>query len=170
MSVSSSTQLITPTIRNTLDKSNATQLPDLLRKLKLGAMLANIKVVVSGVTAADTFTINTQAFQKPASGTVTITGIDLDTADLENLPAIGELFSLRVTGSTGGTNVGPRIAQDAGATPIASSSSTVGTVAISDDGATINFGTGSAVTGFVLEYSGRAAVPLTTGWSDGAPA
>lgn len=122
----------TETIQSTLDDGNPNKLFSAARVAKLGTMLTPQKLTFTGLAASATHNIT-------------------DAAHGGN-PAIQNWTTLRVTG--GGAAAGARLLTDVGGTP----SSTVAT--LSDDGTTIVFE--GTVTGFVLEYTPRAAVAMTS--------
>lgn len=148
----------TQTYRVVGDKANPNLLGDLLRAMKFGLMCSPIKVTVTGLTAAAAIDITTAAVKAAA----TIVGASLATG--ENLPAIGHIVGLRVTG-VGTAATGPRAVTDAGGTPAAPPTATayagasVGLATLSDDGKTLTFE--GTVTGFVLYYVPRSAVVMT---------
>jgi len=132
------------TVQSALTKANPNDLADALRKVNLGHSMAVVKVTFASLASAAAQDITTAA----AKAAATISGIALDTG--ENLPAIGQICTLRVT--AGAAAAGARTWTDVGGTPAA----TIATV--SDDGATLTFE--GTVTGFVLTYVPRAAVDL----------
>lgn len=138
-----------------LDSANLGKLDAALQAVKLGQALSQVKVVATGLTGAASFDITTAAV-KAAS---TITGIYLP--DGTNLPAIGNVVSLRVTAAGTGTTVGSYAITDAGGAVLTPSTSTVvGLALLSDDGKTLTFPTAD-VTEFVLVYRPRAAVSMS---------
>lgn len=146
------------TLQQQLEKANPNELADALRRLGLGKLFAPIKVVIAGLTAAAAVDITSAA----AKAAATITGIDA-LEDGELLPAIGACLTLRVTASGTAGSLGVYQLGDAGATPIVppgGAGAAVGVATISDDGKTITFP--NTVTGFVLEYTPRPKVPVTT--------
>lgn len=146
------------TIQQVLEKADPNTLADALRLLGFGKLLAPIKVVITGLSAAAAVDITSAA----AKAAATITGID-ELEDGENLPAIGSCLALRVTASGTATSLGVYQLGDAGATPIVppgGAGAAVGVARISDDGKTITFP--NTVTGFVLEYMPRPKVAVTT--------
>lgn len=152
------------TLQQVLNKANLNQLATILQKMKLGNMLNPVKVTVTGLTAAAAIDITTAAVRAAS----TIVGLERDTGD--NLPAILEVKTLRVTG-VGTAATGPRLVTDAGGTPAAPPTATayagasVGLATISDDGKTLTFE--GTVTGFVLEYIPRSNTDLEDNWVSG---
>lgn len=145
------------TLRSVLNDGNLNEIDSALARAKLGNMLSEVKVVVSGLTAASAIDITTAAVKAAA----TITGLELQSG--ENLPAIGTLKSLRVSASGTAASLGAYIACDDGATaivPPGGAGAAVGVAKLSDDGKTLTFP--NTVTGFVLTYRPRAAVDLGT--------
>jgi hypothetical protein len=146
----------TQTYTRLLDKAAPDSLPDLLRKMQFGKMNTPIKVVVSGLTATATPDITTAAVKAAA----TITGIELESG--ENLPAIGQVVSLRVAASATGASVGTYGVTDDGGTaiiPPGGASAAMGIAKLSDNGKVLTFP--NTVTGFTLIYWPRAAVDMS---------
>ncbi len=138
-----------------LDSANLGKLDAALQAVKLGQALSQVKVVATGLTGDASFDITTAAV-KAAS---TITGIYLP--DGTNLPAIGDVVSLRVTAAGTGTTVGAYAITDAGGTALSpTTSSRVGLALLSDDGKLLMFPSAD-VTAFVLTYRPRAAVAMS---------
>lgn len=133
-------------LQRELDKANPNTLADALRLVKLGHLLAPIKVTFAALSAAAAVDITTAASKAAA----TIVGITLEST--ENLPPIGVVRTLRVT--AGAAQAGPRVVTDAGGTAAAGATGLGGAgggvALISDDGKTLTFE--GNVTGFVLEY------------------
>jgi hypothetical protein len=130
---------------------------DFLRAVKLGNMLSVIKVTVTGLTASAAIDVTTAAVKAAA----TIAGVSLDTG--ENLPAIGNVVSLRVTASGTAGSLGVYGIGDDGATaivPPGGAGAAMGIAKLSDDGKTLTFP--NTITGFVLIYRPRAAVTMST--------
>jgi hypothetical protein len=148
------------TIQSALNQSNPNQLPDLLQKVQVGDMLANIKAVATSLTAAGSFDITTAAFYAKC----TVTGLNTLGGDRATLPPVGVLRTLRVTAATTASTVGTYILTDvAGDMITAATHTVVGVARISDDGKTISFPT-TDVTAFIIEYAARAAVDPTTNY------
>jgi len=144
--MSAQTTTRTETIQAALNQANLNELPECLKRVKLGNVLAPVKATFTGLTSSATQDITTAA----AKAAAVITGMTLDSG--ENLPAVNGIHSLRVT--AGAAAAGPRQVTDTGGTASA-------TVAkISDDGKTITFE--AAVTAFVLTYMPRSSVALTS--------
>lgn len=139
------------TIQETLEQADPNTLADALRRIVLARMLTVVKVTVTGLTAAAAVDITAAATKAAA----TIVGVSLAAA--ENLPAIGQVVALRVV--AGAATAGARIVTDAGGTAGAPGANGPGVALLSDDGRTVTFE--GDVTGFVIEYVPRAAVPLT---------
>jgi len=142
------------TVQQALTQGSLNDVAEALRKVG-GRRHAIIKAVVTGLTAAAAIDITTADVKAAA----TITGIDaLDTG--ENLPAIGQVLSLRVTAVTTAT-VGTRTVSDVGETPSApAAAGTPGLATISDDGKTLTFE--GTVTGFTIQYTPRSETAMTT--------
>lgn len=137
------------TLQRALNDANPNEVADCLKRMKLGNILAPVKVTFTGLTSSATQDITTAA----AKAAGTITGVSLDTG--ENLPAVNGIHSLRVT--AGAAAAGPRQVTDTGGTASA-------TVAkISDDGKTITFE--AAVTAFVITYLPRSFTDLSTSFA-----
>lgn len=143
------------TYKEILDSAHLGYIEGALQAVKLGTAQAEIKVVVTGLTAAGTHNITTAAFKSLA----TITGIELLSG--ETLPPIGDVRSLRVTAATTASTVGAYGVTDAGGTPVtANTSAVMGIATVSDDGKTLGFPTAD-VTAFVLRYRPRASVAMS---------
>lgn len=100
------------TLKSALDTANPTNLPDALKKVLLGTLLAGKKVTVSQAAAA----------------TITLSP-----------PALAGTVSVRVT--AGSAAAGGRIIVDAAGTPAQIGTSGVYLATLSDDGATLTFET-----------------------------
>jgi len=147
-------------IQSALNQANPNQLPDLLQKVGIGNMLANIKAVVTGLTAAGSFDITSAAVFAKA----TVTGLNTLGGDLAALPPIGVLRTLRVTAATTASTAGTYVLTDvAGDMVTANTHTVVGIARISDDGKTLSFPT-TDVTAFIIEYQARAATDPTTNY------
>lgn len=147
--MSAQTTTKTETIQAALNQANLNELPECLKRVKLGNVLGPAKVTFTGLTSSATQDITTTA----AKAAGVISGLDLDVG--ENLPAINGVYSVRVT--AGAAAAGPRQMTDAGGTASA-------TVAkISDDGKTITFE--AAVTAFVLSYVPRSSTALSSAYA-----
>jgi hypothetical protein len=143
------------TYKEILDSGHLGYIEASLAAAKLGTQMAEVKVVVSGLTAAGTHDITTAAFKALA----TITGIELLSG--ENLPPIGDVRSLRVTAATTVTTEGSYQVTDASGTAVtANSSAVLGIATLTDDGKTLGFPTAD-VTAFVLRYRPRTAVAMS---------
>lgn len=133
------------TLQTVLQDSNQNEMAAAFRKVKLGNFFAVAKVVVTGLTATAAPVITGSAVRAAA----TITGLDRATAD--NLPAIRQVVSLRVTTSGTANSVGTYAIGDASSTPITpTAGANVGLASLSDDGTTLTFPT--TITGFELHY------------------
>lgn len=121
-----------------------------LARIKHGTAHSVIKATFAALdaTAVDVTTAASKA-------KATVAGVTLATG--ENLPAIGEILTLRVTG--GSATAGARVVTDAGGTAGAPGANGPGIALISDDGKTVTFE--AAVTAFVIQYKPRAAVAVT---------
>lgn len=138
-----------------LNNGNPGEIASAARKVLLGSMLSEVKVVATGLTAAAAFDITTAAV-KAAS---TITGMTLVTG--ENLPAIGIVRNLRVATSGTANSVGSYVVCDASGTAVSpTAGANIGIATLSDDGKTLTFPT--TVTGFTLTYYPKAAAALDT--------
>lgn len=145
------------TIRQELNRAQIGRLTDLFSKIKLGNMMAPIKVTVAALTASATPDITSPAVKAAA----TIVGRTLLAS--ENLPAIGQVVNLRISASGTAASVGTYGVTDAGGTaiiPPGGASASMGIAKLSDDGKTITFP--NTVTGFVITYYPRAAVDPDT--------
>jgi len=140
--------------RLALNQCTTGNVAPLLNQMKFGDMSTVIKVTFASLTSAASFDITTATSKSKG----TISGITL--ASGENLPAIGQIVSLRVV--TGGTaTAGVRFIGDDGATASA-------TVAkLSDDGKTVTFE--DVLTSFVLVYRPRSAISMTSSIATFAP-
>lgn len=140
------------TVRRVLNGALPDNAFDALRKIKIGNMLSNVKVVAAALVAGTVFDITTLAFKAKS----TITGIELDSN--EALPPISELISLRVVTATG--NIGTYGVTDAGGVALApgTANGVSGVALLSDDGKTITFP--SNVTAFTLIYKPGPAISL----------
>jgi hypothetical protein len=123
-----------------------------MAQIKHGTAHSVIKAVFASLSAAAAVDVTTAASKSKA----TVSGVLL--ASGENLPAIGSILALRVT--AGSATAGARITTDAGGTAGAPGANGPGIALVSDDGKTLTFE--ATVTGFVLEYTPRAAVAMTT--------
>lgn len=138
-----------------LDEANLGYLDASLKAAKLGQILSLVKVTATGLTAAAAHDITLAGFKALS----TIAGIYLPTGT--NLPAIGEVISLRVTAATTASTVGAYGITDAGGTAVtANTSAVMGIALLSDDGKTLTFPTAD-VTAFVLVYRPRPAVAMS---------
>ena len=142
----------TATLRRVLNDADPTKIADALRLLRFGNRQVNIMVVAASLTAAASFDVTTAAFLAKC----TVTGITLDTG--ENLSAIMNLHTLRVTASGTAASVGTYIVSDASGTPTlptGGASAGVGIATISADGKTLTFP--NTVTAFTFSYQSRSA-------------
>lgn len=148
----------TNTLQEELESANPNTLADALRLCDLGKMLAPVKVVCTGLTAAASFDITTAAVKAAA----TVSGVTLETGEM--LPAILSVTALRCTASGTANSVGSYIMSDAGGTAVSpTAGANVGIALLSDDGKTITFPT--TVTAFVLEYCPRSKTALTSAFA-----
>lgn len=151
------------TMQQVLNKANLNQLATVLQKIKLGNVLASVKVAVASLGATASPVITGAGVLAAATS---IAGLDRATAD--RLPAIQVVKTLRVTASGTSASVGSYIVADAGGTPTlptGGASAGVGIATLSDDGTTITFP--NTVTAFVIEYVPRPDVALSTNWVSG---
>lgn len=151
------TTTLNPTLQRALTAANPNNLADALRKVNPGKTNAVIKVVVTGMTANASPDITSAT---DMDGTNTVTGYDLG-AD-EQLPAIGQVVSLRVTASGTAASLGTYGITDVGGTaiiPPGGASAAMGIAKLSDDGKEITFP--NTVTAFVLQYIPRSETPVT---------
>jgi len=111
--------------------------------VKLGTMSQKIKVVATGLTAGASFDITTAAFLAKCvvTGTVLKTG--------ETLPPIGQVVALRKAAAAAAF---PCTVTDAAGTATAGAANAPASATLSDDGKTLGFETGAAVTAFTLVY------------------
>lgn len=139
------TAIVNRTVRSVLDDANPHDIPDALRRLKLGTMFTPLKRTFTGLTAAGAFDLTA----------IDGTGETAGTANPNRLAALS-VISLRVTAETTGTDAtGSYAITDAGGTGLNPTNSTlVGLAKLSDDGKTITF-LSTDVTAFVIEYIPR---------------
>lgn len=139
------TAIVNRTVRNVLDEANPNDIPDALRRLKLGTMFTPLKRTFTGLTAAGAFDLTT----------IDATGETTGAGNPNRLAALS-VTSLRVTAETTGTDAtGSYAITDTGGTALNPTNSTlVGLAKISDDGKTITF-LSTDVTAFVIEYIPR---------------
>ncbi len=147
----STTTTRTRSVRDVLDSANPNDLPDALRKIKLGTMLYPLKRAFTGLTAAAAFDLTA------IDGTGETTGAG-------NPNRLGALAvkTLRVITTGTAASVGSYIVGDTGATPTlptGGASAGVGIATISDDGKTITFP--NTVTAFTIAY-----IPLVLSTTD----
>lgn len=135
-----------PTLREAMNTGDPQAVATVAQVVGLGTMLAVVKVVFAGLTAAAALDITTAAAKTAA----TVTGITLATG--ENLPPIGSILAVRVT--AGAAAAGGRLVLDSGGTPAA------GACTVSDTGKTLTFE--GTVTGLVLMYRPAPTVALST--------
>lgn len=153
------TTTATKTLRKALNDANPNEISDALRKVRLGQVLAPVKVAFAALTAAATIDITTVAAK--AAATITPTGL-LETG--EELPPIGVVKTLRVTTSGTANSVGSYVVSDAGGTAVSpTAGANVGIALLSDDGKSLTFPT--TVTGFVIEYMPRGEADLEASFS-----
>lgn len=141
------------TLQKVLENSDPNQLADALRQVG-GKRHAVIKVVFAALANVAAQDITTAA----AKAAATISGID-ELPDGENLPAIGEVLSLRSTAGAMAVH-GTHVVSDAGGTPIVPTAAIPGVATVSDDGKTLTFQAG--VTAFVLQYRPRSEAAMTS--------
>lgn len=149
-------------LRNQMNNGDPAQIATVARKVNLGTMLSEIKVVVTGLTAAAAIDVTTAAVKAAA----TITGMTLLTG--ENLPAIGFVRNLRVTASGTAGSLGTYGISDASGTaivPPGGASAALGIATLSDDGKTLTFP--NTITAFVLTYYPKAYTSLDTDATSG---
>lgn len=144
------------TLQKVLEKSNPNTLADALKKVG-GMRHALIKAVFTGLSDVAAQDITTAA----AKAAATITGIDALPAGT-NLPAIGQVVTLRTTAGTLATH-GPHIVTDAGGTALVPQADSPGVAKLSDDGTEITFQAG--VTAFVLQYYPRSETAMTDNYA-----
>jgi hypothetical protein len=149
-------------IRDSLNKADPNSLSDLAKAVKLGNQLSKVKVTVAALTATATPDITSAAVKAKITD---LAGIALD--DGENLPAIGQVVSLRVT-AVGTAATGERVVTDKDGTAAGPhAAGAPGIALLSDDGKTLTFE--GTVTGFVLTYIPAPAVGLDTAFPAAAP-
>ena len=149
------TTTLESTPQSVLNKAAPNLHADALAKIKVGNVLSPIKVTFASLTAAAAIDITT-ADSKAAA---TIVGFTPALASGQNLPAIGQVVTCRVTAGTAAT--GDRQITDAGG------SASTSVAILSDDGKTLTFE--ANVTGFVLTYFPRAEGITDTSFPEGAP-
>lgn len=144
------------TLQQALNSGDLNWFGNLLRKMRLGNMLAgSVKVTCTGLAPAASFDITSAAVLAAA----TISGLDRDSSD--RLPPILAVKTLRVTASDTANSVGSYAITDAAGTAVSpTAGANVGLALLSDDGKTLTFPT--TVTAFVLEYVPRPAVDLVS--------
>lgn len=144
------------TYQAALNSANPNELADVLRSMAFGYTQSPVKAVFAALTGAATYNITSATLK---AGLTSNAGIVL--AKGENLPAIGNVKTLRITAATTATVVGSYVVTDAGGTTVtAATSSAVGLAKLSDDGTTLTFPSAD-VTAFVLEYFPAPAVVMT---------
>lgn len=148
------------TVRLELNRAQIGRLSDLFKLIKLGNMMAPIKVTVAALTAGATFDITSQAVRDKVTATVGRTpALVVGTGLTDRLPTIGQVVNLRVTAASAGTTVGTYGITDAAGTPIVppgGASAAMGIASLSDDGKTLVFP--ANITAFIITYYPRAAV------------
>lgn len=154
------TTVLETTFQSQLNKSDANDTADLLAGIKAGNALSVVKATFTGLTSLAAQVITNDDHK--ANGVVI--GLSPALAAGENLPAIGQVLSLRITAGTAGA--GPSIVTDAGGTPTAIAALAASVATISDDGATLTFD--AAVTAYVISYNPRA-VGITNTFKQAAP-
>lgn len=148
----SSTSTYSPTPKDDINSGKTGLVSQGIGAMKVGTMLTKIKVVAASLTAAASFDITAAAFLAKC----TVTGITLKSG--ETLPPIGQIVTLRKVAGAQAANC---IVTDAGGTATAGSATVPAAATLSDDGKTIGFETGAAVTAFTFEYYPAAAATPT---------
>jgi hypothetical protein len=147
-------------LRQVLNSGNDNLIADALKQIKFGDMASVITATFTGLSDVAGQDITTAAAKTAA----TITGITLETG--ENLPPIGNILGLRTTAGSLATH-GSHVVVDTGGTALVPQADSSGVATLSDDGKTLTFQAG--VSAFVLLYTPRAAVVMTTAMSFGSP-
>jgi len=143
------------TLQKILNFCNLNQFMNALKKVKLGNVLAPVKVTFVGLSAAAAIDITTNASRLAA----TIVGLDRGLSD--NLPAIHAVKTVRVTASGTANSLGTYAIGDAGSALLSPLGSTVvGVALLSDDGKTLTFP--STITAFVIQYIPRPEFDVVT--------
>jgi hypothetical protein len=149
------------TLQREADFGTLGRLEPVLAKLALGTILSPRKITVAGAAAAVSFDLTSATLTFPFI--TASTGVsDAETAASKLRPAL-VVSTLRVTA---GTFPGARIVTDVGGTPLSGDAAGPGVATISDDGKTITFEAGAAVTAFIIEYVPRAATDPSTKFDD----
>jgi len=136
--------------RDVLDKADPGKVSDVFRNMKLGTMLAPLKRVFTGLTAAASFDLTA------IDGTGETAG-----AANQARTAVLNLNYLRVDASGTAASVGNYIVGPPTSTllvPPGGANVAVGVARISDDGKTITFP--NTITGFTISYIPRSAVDV----------
>lgn len=134
-------------LRDVLDRADANQLPDALRKVKLGTVLAPLKRVFTGLTAAASFDLTA------IDGTGETTGVTNP-----NRKAALCVNYLRLDASGTAASVGNYIVGPPTSTlliPPGGANAAVGVARLSDDGKTLTFP--NTITGFTIAYIPRSS-------------
>lgn len=158
------TTTVSSKLQHVLDDANPNNIADALRKVKLGHAYSVVKATIAALGATATPDITSDDVLAAA----TVAGITL--ADGENLPAIGQVVSLRVTASGTATSLGTYGITDSGGTaiiPPGGASAAMGIAELSDDGTTLTFP--NTVTGFVIQYIPRSAEDTQDAYDPFAP-
>lgn len=153
-----STKTTTSTLKTVLDQANPNELPDALAQVKLGTVLAPLRIDITGLTATAALDITSAM----AGATVLVNGVSLGAGlgvpKASQLPPILILKALQVVTSGTATSLGSYIAgltgtPPAGCTPLippGGAQDAVGIASLSDDGKTLTFP--NTVTGISLQY------------------
>jgi len=150
----------TSTAQSILNKSDLNLTADALAKVNAGYALSVVKAVVTGATSLAAQDITSDDTKANA----VVTGIAPALADGENLPAIGQVVTLRIVAGT--ANTGPAIVTDAGGTPTGIAALAAAVATLSDDGTTLTFD--AAVTAYTITYIPRA-VGITDSFPEASP-
>lgn len=138
----------TDTVKKALDDAEPGDLPDALRLVRFGTMVAPLKRTFTGLAsgAVQNLTLIDGSAETP-------TGV----GNPNRLPALS-VTALRVT--SGSATNGARVVTDAGGTAAAPGAAGPGIALLADDGTTVTFEANT--TGFVIEYIPRSFTDVTT--------
>jgi hypothetical protein len=140
------------TIQTALDTADPNVVADLLRKMKLGTMMAPLVRRFTSLTASATFDLTA----------IDATGETVGPANPKRKPVL-LITALQIIASGTATSLGAYIAASVPATPIippGGAGAAVGVATISDDGKTITFP--NTVTAFTIIYMPRSDTDVTT--------
>lgn len=149
------TATLNDTVQLEMDKGQLGTTANCVALMRLGSMNSLLKVTVAGYTAAATIDLTDPVVL--ALATVNVGYVRPG----ENLPAIGVLKTLQVTGASANTEIGSYVVTDAAGTTVAPTNATIlGVATITDDGKTLGFS--GSITDLVIEYYPVANVDMTS--------